>query len=131
MPTRIIALVLLGLFMGFAALMSAVTLFVRDPLPLIGPNQTLVLQSAQLNPPVRSAVMIDGAYRVELTLEDATQPPVQARLRPAGGAPIPIETGANADGAYSGTGQLTRPGRWELVLSRGAVQEVLPFIVRE
>ena len=131
MPTRIIALVLLALFMGFVVLMSAVTFFVRDPLPIVAPNQSLVLESQLVLPSVRSSVMIDGAYRVELTVEDPTLPPAQVRLRPAGGAPIPIEAGQNASGTYSGTGQLTRPGRWELVLSRDDVQEVLPFIVRE
>jgi hypothetical protein len=42
-----------------------------------------------------------------------------------------IARGANADGVYSASGQLTRPGRWELVLERGGVREVLAFIVQE
>jgi hypothetical protein len=111
--------------------MASVSVFVRDPLPLVGPNQTLVLTSSALMPPVRSSVTIDGGYRVELTIEDQSPLPPQVRLRPTGGAAIPLDAGANANGIWSATGQLTRPGRWELVLARGTTEETLSFVVRE
>jgi hypothetical protein len=131
MSTRTIALVILGLLFGFIAIMASVSLFVRDPLPILAPNRSLTLDSAEIAPPVRSTVMIDGGYQVEVTIEDAMVPTVQASLRPVGGAPIPLDAGANADGVYSASGQLTRPGRWELVLERAGVREILPFIVQE
>lgn len=131
MTTRLIALVLLGLLVGFVGVMASVSLFVRDPLPLVGPNQTLLLHSVEIAPQIRSAVTIDGGYRVELTVEDPSPLPPTISLRPTGGAAIPLDAGANADGVWSASGQLTRPGRWELVLVRGSTQETLAFIVRE
>lgn len=131
MSTRLIALVLLGLVMGFIILMASVTFFVRDPLPIVGANQTLLLHSTQITPQIRTAVAIDGGYRVELTVtHEDTQPP-QIQLRPTDGQAITLDAGLDSAGALSATGQMTRPGRWELVLSDGTTREVLPFIVRE
>lgn len=131
MSIRIIALAILGLLIAFIGVMASVSFFVRDPLPILAPNRSLVLESTQIAPPVRSTVMIDGGYRVEVTIEDPATPTVQAILRPVGGTAIPLDAGANAGGVYSASGQLTRPGRWELVLERGGVREALVFIVQE
>ena len=131
MTTRIIAVSILVLLAGFIGVMGAVTFFVRDPLPIIAPNQTLVLGSATLTPPVQVEVMIDGRYRVGLTVSDPASPPAQIRLRPVNGTPIPIEELSRGAGSFTGGGQLTRPGRWEVVLERPGQQDVLPFIVQE
>ena len=48
MATRIIAFVFLGLFLAFVAVMASVTFFVRDPLPIVGPNQQLVLETNKI-----------------------------------------------------------------------------------
>ncbi|MFN4056859.1 MAG: hypothetical protein ACK4HW_01575 [Roseinatronobacter sp.] len=131
MTTRLIALVLLGLLVGFVGVMASVSVFVRDPLPLVGPNQTLLLHSVDLTPRIRSSVTIDGGYRVELTVEDSSPLPPRVTLQPTGGSPIPLDAGPDANGVWSASGQLTRPGRWELVMVRGQTREVLSFIVRE
>lgn len=131
MPTRIIALTLLGLVMGFIILMASVTFFVRDPLPIVGANQTLLLHTVELAPQIRTAVAIDGGYRVDLTIEHAVGQDPEVILRPVGGQSIPLDTGVDSGGAWSGSGQMTRPGRWELVLTVGAERETMPFIVRE
>lgn len=131
MPSRIIALVLLGLIMGFILLMASVTFFVRDPLPIVGANQTLLLHTTEITPQIRTSVAIDGGYQVELTVEhDAGQTPV-VQLRPTDGQPIMLDVGTDSAGAWSASGQMTRPGRWELVLTEGATREIQPFIVRE
>ena len=131
MPTRIIALTLLGLVMGFIILMASVTFFVREPLPIVGANQTLLLHSTEIAPQIRTAVAIDGGYRVDLTVEHGDGQSPEVTLRPVGGQPIMLDTGTDASGAWSGSGQMTRPGRWELVLSDGSLRETLQFIVRE
>lgn len=131
MSTRIIALTLLGLIMGFIVLMASVTFFVREPLPIVGANQTLLLHTVEIEPQIRTAVAIDGGYRVELTVEHGDGQDPQVALRPIDGQAIPLDTGTDSSGAWSGSGQMTRPGRWELVLTDGTIREVMPFIVRE
>lgn len=131
MSTRIIAIGLLGFTMAFIILMASVTFFVRDPLPIVGANQTLLLHTTELSPQIRTAVAIDGGYRVDLTVEHATTQDPRVILRPVGGLEIALDTGTDSSGAWSGSGQMTRPGRWELVLIDGQLREVLPFIVRE
>ncbi len=131
MPTRIIALTLLGLIMGFIILMASVTFFVRDPLPIVGANQTLLLHSTEIAPQIRTAVAIDGGYRVELTVTHAANQAPQVQLRPVDGQPIPLDAGPDSDGTRTASGQMTRPGRWELVLTEGNTREILQFIARE
>ena len=131
MTTRIIALTILGLVMGFIILMASVSFFVRDPLPIVGANQTLLLHSTDLSPQIRTSVAIDGGYRVDLTVEHSEEQDPQIVLRPVGGEAIILDTGTDSGGAWSGSGQMTRPGRWELILTNGAEREVMPFIVRE
>lgn len=131
MPTRIIALTLLGLIMGFIILMASVTFFVREPLPIVGANQTLLLHTVEITPQIRTAIAIDGGYRVELTVtHDASQEP-HVQLRPLNNQPIPLDAGPDSDGALYATGQMTRPGRWELVLTVSNTREVMQFIARE
>ena len=131
MSTRIIALTLLGLIMGFIILMASVTFFVREPLPIVGANQTLLLHSVEVAPQIRSSVAIDGGYRVELTVEHEADSPPQVLLRPVDGSAIPLDAGTDSSGAWSASGQMTRPGRWELVLDDGRTREIMQFIVRE
>lgn len=131
MSTRIIALTILGLIMGFIILMASVTFFVRDPLPIVGANQTLLLHTVEISPQIRTAVAIDGGYRVELTVEHGAGQTPQVELRPVDGQAIPLDAGMDSTGAWSASGQMTRPGRWELVLTDGTIREVHPFIVRE
>jgi hypothetical protein len=131
MTTRIIALTMLGLVMGFIMLMASVSFFVRDPLPIVGANQTLLLHTTELTPQIRTSVAIDGGYRVDLTVEHSEAQDPQVVLRPVGGQAITLDTGTDSSGAWSGSGQMTRPGRWELILSDGTEREIMPFIVRE
>ena len=131
MSTRVIALVFLAFTLGLIILMASVTFFVREPLPIVGANQTLLLHTVEIEPQIRSAVAIDGGYRVDLTVEHDTSQAPEVLLRPAGGQPIPLDTGTDSSGAWSGSGQLTRPGRWELVLTEGTTREVMQFITRE
>jgi hypothetical protein len=125
MATRIIALVILGLFLAFVAVMASVTFFVRDPLPIVGPNQQLALETTEITPPIRAEIAINGDYRAMVSVVplDRVQ---RVRLRPSGGDPIPlVQEGDMAEG------QFTRTGRWELVLNAGDIQEVLPFVLRD
>ncbi|NBB99216.1 MAG: hypothetical protein GVY34_13790 [Alphaproteobacteria bacterium] len=125
MATRIIAFVFLGLFLAFVAVMASVTFFVRDPLPIVGPNQSLTLESADLPRPVRARLAIDGDYKGLLTVTplDAVD---RVRLRFTDSDPVPlVQQGDTAEA------QFTRTGRWELVLNAGNTQEVIAFVLRD
>lgn len=131
MSTRSIALVLLALILAFVGVMASVTLLVRDPLPIVGANQTLLLHSTEITPQIRSAVAIDGAYRVDLTIENVDPATIDVIMRPVDGAAIPLDQGINSAGSWSANGQVTRPGRWEIVLQTNAARDVMQFIIRE
>lgn len=125
MATRIIALVFLGLFLAFVAVMASVTLFVRDPLPIIGPNQNLVLQTTQIDPPLRAEIAVSSDYEARVTITPLERAD-SVRLRFTNGSDIPL----SAEGA-SAEGQFTRTGRWELVLTAAGTEEVLAFVLRD
>ncbi|SUZ30676.1 hypothetical protein ROE7235_00402 [Roseibaca ekhonensis] len=125
MATRIIALVFLGLFLAFIAVMASVTLFVKDPLPIVGPNQRLVLETVEIAPPLRAEIAVDGDFKALVSvspLDDVRR----VRLRPAGGNDVALEQQGELAEA-----QFTRTGRWELVLDAGGTQEVLAFVLRD
>jgi hypothetical protein len=125
MATRIVAFVFLGLFLAFVAVMASVTFFVRDPLPIIGPNQRLSLETTQIAPPVRAEIAVDGDYRAFLTITPIDQVE-RVRLRFTNGSDIPLLAEGN-----TAEGQFTRTGRWELVLVSGSTEEVLAFVLRD
>jgi len=125
MATRIIAFVFLGLFLAFVAVMASVTLFVKDPLPILGPNQLLVLETTDITPPLRATIAVDGDYKARLSVTPLEQVR-RVRLRPTGGDDIALLP--DGDQAEA---QLTRTGRWEIVLETDNAREVLAFILRD
>ncbi|MCC1480524.1 hypothetical protein [Roseibaca sp. Y0-43] len=125
MATRIVALVFLGLFLAFVAVMASVTLFVRDPLPIIGPNQRLGLETTQITPPLRAEIAVSGDYEATITVTPIEQVD-RVRLRFTGADDIPLLADGN-----TAEGQFTRTGRWELVLTAGGTEEVLAFVLRD
>lgn len=132
MSPRVLALSLLVAMLGFAGLMASVGFLVRDPLPILAPHNSLELHSETVQPAVSVRVSIDGNYRVQLVVDypDRQAPPDLA-LAPSGAAPIALDW--RTTGAYrqEGSGQMTRPGRWEITLLSGGARESLLFVVRE
>lgn len=125
MATRIVAFVTLGLFLAFVAVMASVTFFVRDPLPIVGPNQRLVLDTTEIMPPLRAEIAVDGDYKALLSVTPLDRVD-QMRLRFTGSDDIPlVQQGDTAEA------QLTRTGRWELVLVSGGEDDVLAFVLRD
>lgn len=125
MATRIIAFVFLGLFLAFVAVMASVTFFVREPLPIVGPNQRLVLETAEIMPPLRAEIAVDGDYQARLSVTPLDMLD-RARLRFTGSDDIPLVQQGDVAEA-----QFTRTGRWELVLNAGGTEEVLAFVLRD
>jgi hypothetical protein len=125
MATRIVALVILFLVMAFVAVMASVSFFVRDPLPILAPNQTLVLETSDLTPTIRAEIALDGDFEAGLTIApfEAVE---RVRLRPVGGDDLPL----TADGAAARV-QFLRVGRHELIITTGQGNETLGFILRD
>lgn len=132
MTPRFLGLGLLAVMLLFAGFMASVGLLVREPLPILAPHQSLDLRSAELAPPITVTVAIDGRYQVTVTLDHAGHAaPPQTVLVPSGAGPIDMEWQSLGEGRLEGTGQMTRPGRWQVVLQTGQQAETLPFVVRE
>ena len=125
MATRIIAFVFLGLFLAFVAVMASVTFFVREPLPIVGPNQRLVLETTRITPPLRAELAVDGDYKALLTVTPLDRVN-RVRLRFTGSDAIALVQQGDAAEA-----QFTRTGRWELVLDADGTQDVLAFVLRD
>ncbi|MCL1628632.1 MULTISPECIES: hypothetical protein [Roseinatronobacter] len=125
MATRIVAFVTLGLFLAFVAIMASVTFFVRDPLPIVGPNQRLVLDTTEIMPPLRAEIAIDGDFKALLSVTPLDRVD-QVRLRFTGNDDVPLVPQGD-----SAEAQFTRTGRWELVLVSGGAEEVLAFVLRD
>jgi len=125
MATRIVAFVTLGLFLAFVVVMASVTFFVRDPLPIVGPNQRLVLDTTEIMPPLRAEIAIDGDFKALLSVTPLDRVD-QVRLRFTGSDDVPL-----AQQDDTAEAQFTRTGRWELVLVSGGAEEVLAFVLRD
>lgn len=136
MIQRIVAYGLLAAVLGFIALLASVTFFVRDPLPILSPRAPIQLATREITPAMGVQLALDGGYVIEVQVQhpDHETPP-QIGLRPAGGAEVPLEIQTTGPRHLIGAAQLTRPGRWEVVLREaspaGQTTEIRPFIVQE
>ena len=115
-----------GLFLAFVAVMASVTFFVRDPLPIVGPNQQLVLETNKITPPRRAEIAVDGEYKVLFDRSHRWTRQTACALRFTDSDDIPLVQQGEAAEA-----QFTRTGRWELVLVSGGAEEVLAFVLRD
>lgn len=131
---RLIALILAVFFLGLVGLMASVTLFVRDPIPVVSARVPLTVAAAEAPAQgLRARLVIDGAFRFEIIGEgarDAT-PGVLLRRDAGGGADIPVTVEALGPGVFQGRGQFTAPGRWTLVLADAGETREFPFILQE
>lgn len=131
MTPRSIAIVILLVVVGFIGTMASVQLFVRDPLPVIGANQMLHLRTRAISPPIAAQIAVDGGYRIEVQLQHPGNGAPELTLRPTDGGAIALDLHSTSETHLVANGQLSRPGRWELVLGTPAARETLQFIVRE
>ncbi|MCC5989611.1 MAG: hypothetical protein JJT95_18230 [Pararhodobacter sp.] len=132
MNPRYLALLLLVVMLGFAGLMASVGFLVREPLPVIARHHTLELESTVLEPPVSVRLALDGGHQVTLVMAyPGREAPPELVLAPFDGAPLRLDWEGTASAQAQASGQLTRPGRWELSLSDGPQRESFAFIVQE
>jgi len=134
MLQRIIALTLAAFFIGLVVLMASVTLFVRDPLPILSPRVPASFDHAAGGSTLTAQVSVDGAFRfaVRIASNAATDAPEVILRNPAtGGAPLAPDVEVLPDGTYQASGQFTAPGRWQVSLRHGTHTPEFAFILRE
>ncbi len=133
---RIIAVVLAVFFLGLAGLMASVTLFVRDPIPVVTARAPLAVHAGETpDSGMRASLVVDGAFRFEVQghgLSGSDTPEVKLRrAEGAGGDDIAIEVEDLGAGSFHGRGSFTAPGRWTLVVRDGASVAEFPFVLQE
>ena len=133
--TRLLAAVLAVFFLGLVALMASVTLFVRDPMPVLSARVPVMFE--QGDPAaggLRATVAVDPSYRFEITGEGprgAEMPSVTLRRGEADGSAVDIDVSSAGAGLFQAHGQFTAPGRWTLQLDDGTETHSFGFILQE
>lgn len=131
---RLIAAGLAVFFLGLAGLMASVTLFVRDPIPVVSARSPLVVSEGTTpGEGLRATLAVDPTFRFEVSGQGARSglPEVRLRRGEGGTGDIAVEIAAPAEGIFQGRGQLTAPGRWTLVVADEGRTLEAPFILQE
>lgn len=132
---RIVAISLAVFFLGLAGLMASVTLFVRDPIPVVGTRAPLTVHTGETpDTGLRVTLAVDPAFRFEVTGEGAqgdSKPQVRLVPGEGGGSALVVEVAAASQGVFQGRGSFTAPGRWTLELTDAGTTAAFPFILRE
>lgn len=133
MLLRLIALGLGIFFVGLVVVMASVTLFVREPLPILSLRVPVEFSGGTEMQPIAARMTVDGVYRFQISLQSDhdDDAPMLALVRPSDDVtPIPVEV-ARAGEGWHGEGQFTLPGRWDLHLQHGDQREIFAFVLRE
>ncbi|MBK5926901.1 hypothetical protein [Rhodobaculum claviforme] len=128
--TRIIAAALAVFFLGLVALMASVTLFVRDPMPVLSARVPVSIERDG----VRATVAVDPTYRFEVTAEGLPRdiaPDLTMHRGEADGRAVEMEVTDAGAGLVQGFGQFTAPGRWTLTLMGGDGPVEFGFVLQE
>ena len=133
--TRLLAALLAVFFLGLAALMASVTLFVREPMPVLSARVPVSFEHGdRAAGGVRATVSVDPSYRFEITGEVARSgavPPLALRRGEADGSPVPLDVSSSGAGLFQAHGQFTAPGRWTLEIGEGPDSHSFGFILQE
>ena len=130
--TRVIAALLAVFFLGLVLLMTSVTLFVRDPMPVLSARVPVSFEEASTD--LRATVSVDPSYRFAITAENLPddQPLVLSMRRgEADGRAVEVEVTDAGAGLVQGFGQFTAPGRWTLQLPGSDGPLDFGFILQE
>ena len=130
--TRLLAALLAVFFLGLVALMASVTLFVRDPMPVLGTRAPISFANEEGT--LRATVAADPTYRLEITVQsppEAPAPELTLRQGSAEGRPVPLQLTEGGAGILQATGQFTAPGRWTLQIDGPGGAQSFGFILQE
>lgn len=134
MTTRLVAFGLAVFFLGLAAVMASVTVFVREPIQILSPNVPVAFAHKGERATLQVQLRMDGGFGFEvMAASDAAEGTPEIALMPvgSGAAPLMPDVQQTAPGLFSANGQFYAPGRWEMSVRHGALAESFPFILRE
>ncbi|MGY6632620.1 MAG: hypothetical protein ACXIU8_02635 [Alkalilacustris sp.] len=129
---RIIAALLAVFFLGLVALMASVTLFVRDPMPVLSARVPVSFHDEAQG--LRATVAVDPTYRFEITVEGPRGEGAFAlgmRRGEADGRAVDVEVTDAGAGLVQGFGQFTAPGRWTLRIDGAEAPLDFGFVLQE
>ena len=133
--TRLLAVLLAAFFLGLAALLASVTVFVRDPMPVLSARVPVVFEQGEAGDGgLRATVAVDPTYRFEVMGEAGrSESPPRVGMRRAEGDESAVDVEVNEAGAglFQAHGQFTAPGRWTLLLDDGDEAHEFTFILQE
>lgn len=128
--TRIIAIGFAVFFLGLVALMASVTLFVREPMPILTTRVPVAIEQDG----VRASVSVDGSYRFTVSAEGlpaGAADTLEMHRGEADGREVAVAITETGPGRAQGTGQFTAPGRWTLTLTGAGGPLAFGFVLQE
>ena len=132
MATRVIAIVILVMFLGFIGTLLSVGIFIRDPLPIVGANSAVMI-SEEESDAISARVDLDGGMHGTIRLGGDIEPGAELALYPVESGmtgAIALEISEDGDGLRA-EGQITTAGRWQLDVDTGTEAHSFQFIIRE
>ena len=134
--TRMIAIFIGVFFVGLAALMASVTIFVRDPMPVLSARAPIVIQEGDTPEAdgLRATLSVDPTYAFEVMgqgARDGDVPGITMQRGEGDGSTVDVEVEEIGEGIFQGRGQFTAPGRWTLTVSSGDQRQEVAFILQE
>lgn len=132
---RSLGLVLLAAFIVFSLALVSVPLLIRDPLPVLRPDSSIVLPADDVSTNVSAQLQINRAGDFALVLElagDAGDPPRVAFEMPDHQMQaIEAEMARIGERRYHGEGRLHAPGRWRMLIEEGTEAHHFEFTLAE
>lgn len=132
---RLLAATAFAVFLVLVGLLLSIPFLVSDPVVVVRPGSVPTLLSGDGFPVSSAQIQIGarGEFVLHLTFDQGMDhaPRVAVRMPDHGMAAPPLEVREIGGGRFQAVGQLTMPGRWEVVVENGDLAQSFDFILAE
>jgi hypothetical protein len=123
-------------FIGLIAGLASIPLFIRDPLPVVGPRAPASFQYQAGDVTTSAQLQVDSAMRfVVILVTDAGRPgevPTVAFTMPAHDMePLTPDVQAISTNRFRAAGFFPMPGQWQVSIQQGEQRQSYRFILAE